>query len=204
MSRRTLRITVLTLLLTTLLAPGFSQTSAELKDFLSRKLGLNQDQITAIEHGQPFAKNAQPRSPAEIFVIGVIYINAAPESYVKFVSDLSNLRHLPFLEFLAIKNFSNPPQLSDLQGFGLDNDDMRALRDCKPGKCEIQLPASNAMDELRKSVNWSAPNMNEQVNQLLQKLAFSRLQDHQKEGNRIFEPVYNDKGQQVNVGDQFK
>jgi len=136
-------------------------------------------------------------------LIGVIYINAAPESYVKFVSDLSNLRHLPFLEFLAIKNFSNPPQLSDLQGFGLDNDDMKALRDCQPGKCEIQLPASTAMDELRKSVNWSAPNMNEQVNQLLQKLALSRLQDYQKEGNRIFE-VYNDKGQQVNVGDQFK
>ena len=204
MNQKIFRVTVLSLLLARQVAPRFSQTSAELNSFLSQKLGLSQDQIAAIQHGQPFAKNAKPRSPAEIFVIGVIYINAAPESYVKFVSDLSNLRHLPFLEFLAIKNFSNPPQLSDLQGFGLDNDDMKALRDCQHGKCEIQLPASTAMDELRKSVNWSAPNMNEQVNQLLQKLAFSRLQDHQKEGNRIFEPVYNDKGQQVNVGDQFK
>jgi hypothetical protein len=133
----------------------------------------------------------------------VIYINAAPESYVKFVSDPGNLRHFPFPEFLAIKNFSNPPQLSDLQGFELDSDDIKALRDCKPGKCEIQLPASTAMDELRKSVNWSAPNVDEQVNQLLQKLALSRLQDYQKEGSRTFGEVYNDKGQKVPVADQF-
>jgi len=103
------KIAVLGFLLATQVSPGFSQTSSELKNFLSQRLGLSQDQIAAIEHGQPFAKNAEPRSPAEIFVIGVIYINAAPESYVKFVSDPNNLRHLPFPEFLAIKNFSNPP-----------------------------------------------------------------------------------------------
>ena len=204
MGGRTHQLAILTLLLTTSVSLGFYQTSSELKSFLNQRLGLSQDQIAAIQHGQPFAKNAKPRSPAEIFVIGVIYINAAPESYVKFVSDPSNLRHLPFPEFLAVKNFSSPPQLSDLQGFGLDSDDIRALRDCKPGKCEIQLPASNAMDELRKSVNWSAPNVNEQVNQLLQKLALSRLQEYQKEGDHIFGPVYNDKGQQVNVADHFE
>ena len=198
------KIAVLGLLLATQVSPGFSQTSAELKTFLSQRLGLSQDQITSIQHGQPVAKNAKPRSPAEIFVIGVVYVNAAPESYVKFVSDPSNLRHLPFPQFLAIKNFSNPPQLSDLQGFGLDSDDIKALRDCKPGKCEIQLPASTAMDELRKSVNWSAPNVDEQVNQLLQKLALSRLQDYQKDGSRTFGEVYNDKGQKVSVADQFK
>ena len=33
----------------------------------------------AIHHGQPFAKDTEPRSQAEIFVIGVIYINAAPD-----------------------------------------------------------------------------------------------------------------------------
>jgi hypothetical protein len=57
---------------------------------------LSQEQIAAIQNGQPFAEEAKPRSPAEILVIGVIYIDAAPESYVKFVSDSSKLRHLPF------------------------------------------------------------------------------------------------------------
>ena len=59
------------------------------------------------------------------------------------------------------------------------------------------------MDELRKSVNWAAPNVDE-VNHLVQKLALSRLLEYQKEGNRILGAVYNDKGKQVNVADQFK
>lgn len=39
---------------------------------------------------------------------------------------------------------------------------------------------------------------------MLKKLALSRLQEYQKEGDHIFGSVYNDKGQQVNVADQFE
>jgi hypothetical protein len=60
------------------------------------------------------------------------------------------------------------------------------------------------MDDLRKSVNWGAQNADEQVNQFVQKLALSRLQQYEKEGNRIFGQVYNLKGQQVSVNDLFK
>ena len=202
MDKRIFQVAVLTLLLTTRALSGLSQTSSELKNFLSQKIGLSQDQIVTIQHGKPFAKNVQPRSPAEIFVLGVIYVNAAPESYVKFAADFDRLRKYP--EYLAINKFSDPPQLSDLQGFGLGRDDIKALKDCKPEHCAVQMPASTAMDELRKSVNWAAPNVDEEVNHLVQKLALSRLLEYQKEGNRILGAVYNDKGKQVDVADQFK
>jgi hypothetical protein len=150
MDNRILQVAVLTLLLTTRVSPGFSQTSTELKSFLSQRIGLSQDQIAAIQNGQPVAKNMDSRSPAEIFVFGVIYINAAPESYVKFASDFNRLSQVP--GFLAIKRFSTPPQISDLQGFGFGSDDVKGIKDCKPGKCVVQLPAST-MEELRESVN---------------------------------------------------
>jgi len=200
--RRIPQVAVLTFLLTTRAAPGLAQTSSELKNFLSQKIGLSQDQIVTIQHGKPFAKNVQPRSPAEIFVLGVIYVNAAPESYVKFAADFDRLRKYP--EYLAINKFSDPPQLSDLQGFGLGRDDIKALKDCKPEHCAVQMPASTAMDELRKSVNWAAPNVDEEVNHLVQQLALARVLEYQKEGNRTLGAVHNDKGRQVNVADQFK
>jgi len=75
----------------------------------------------------------EPRSPAEIFVFGVIYINAAPESYVKFASDYDRLTQIP--GYLAIRKFSTPPQLSDLEGFGFSSDDVKGLKDCKPQNC---------------------------------------------------------------------
>ncbi len=124
-----------------------------------------------------------------------------PESYVKFASDFNRLSQLP--GYLAVKPFSDPPQLSDLQGFGFGSDDVKGLKSCKPGNCVVQLPGST-MEELRKSVNWTSPNVDDEVNQFVQKLALSRLLLYQKEGGRILGAVYNDKSQQVNVTDQFR
>ena len=78
MAKRISQIGLVTLLLATGISSCLSQTSSELQTFLIQKIGLKQDQITAIQNGQPFAKNMEPRSAAEIFVFGVIYINAAP------------------------------------------------------------------------------------------------------------------------------
>ena len=182
-------------------SPGFSQANTELKNYLSQTLKLSQAQIASIQSGQPYAQALESRTPAEIFVLGVVYINAAPESYVKFSSDFNRLSQLP--GYLAVKPFSDPPQLSDLQGFGFGSEDVKGLKSCKPANCVVQLPAST-MEELRKSVNWSSPNVDNEVNQFVQKLALSRLLQYQKEGNQILGAVYNDKNQQVNVADQFK
>ena len=50
MDRRILQVAVRTLLLTTRALSGLSQTSSELKNFLSKKIGLSQDQIVAIQN----------------------------------------------------------------------------------------------------------------------------------------------------------
>jgi hypothetical protein len=201
MIRRVVQVVGLLVLLTVGVSPGFSQTSTALQNYLSKTLGQSQDQIAAIRSGQPYATNLESRSPAEIFVFGVIYINAYPESYVKFASDFNRLRQVP--GYLAINSISNPPQLSEFQGFAFDSDDVKALGECKPGKCAIQLPGAT-IEQLRQSVNWSASNVNDQVNQFVQKLAVQRLQLYQKEGSRPLGAVYNDKKQQVNVSDQFQ
>jgi hypothetical protein len=150
---------------------------------------------------QPYAVNLESRSPAEIFVFGVVYINADPESYVKFASDFKRLRQVP--GYLAIRNISNPPQLWEFDGFSFYGDDIKALKECKPGKCGVQLPGAT-IEQLRQSVNWSASNVDEQVNQFVQELAMQRIQLYQKEGSRPLGAVYNDKKQQVNVSDQFQ
>jgi hypothetical protein len=181
--------------------PCSSQTSEDLENYLGHTRGLSQNQIASIRSGQPYATNLEARTRAEIFVFGVVYINADPESYVKFASDFHHLRSVP--GYLAINQFSTPPRLSDLQGFGLGSDDVQALRKCEPGKCAVQLPGST-MEQLRQRVNWSAPNVDEQVNQFLQKLTLERLQVYQRDGDKILGAVYNDKKQQVNVADQFQ
>jgi hypothetical protein len=200
MKRSVIQGLVVVILVVGAAVPGASQTSSELQAYFTR-IGLSQEDITGIHNGQPVAKNLESRSPAEIFVFGAVYINAPPESYVKFASDFDRMRKVP--GFLAIEKFSTPPQLSDLKGFGLGSEDVKALKDCKLADCKIQLPGS-VMEQLHQSVNWSAADVDQQVNQFLQKLALQRLLTYQKEGNRILGAVYNDKNKPTTVVEQFK
>jgi hypothetical protein len=201
MKRKLVQLAVLVTAVTIAACPVFSQASLTLENHLKQNLGLSQDQINSIRNGQPFAEALPSRSPAEVFVFGVVYINADPESYVKYAYDFKLLRSIP--GYLAINQYSNPPLLSDLKGFGLGSDDIQSLKSCNPGNCAIQLPGGTIAD-IHKSVDWSAPNVDDQVNQYLQKTALSRMQLYQQQGDKLLGEVYDDKKQQVNVADQFK
>ncbi len=110
-------------------------------------MGLSDVQIAMIARGQPVARVLPSESPAEIFVLGVVFVNAAPEEYVKLAFDISRLRRLP--NYLGAGRLSNPPVLSDLESFTLEPEDIRNLKNCRPKKCGVQLPAQ-AMHELQR------------------------------------------------------
>jgi hypothetical protein len=179
--------------------PASSQSNHDLQTFFHQNLGLSLDQIAAIRNGQPVAKTMPSRRPAEVFLVGAIYIHAAPESYLQFAHDFDRMRKLP--NYLALGVFSNPPRLSDFKDFSFDSDDIRALKNCKPGDCSIQMPASS-IEEFHRSINWSAADVDEQVNQLLQKTALQRLLAYQREGNQAL-GIYNDKPNPIEVPQQF-
>ena len=179
--------------------PGVSQSNPDLQTYFQQDIGLSADQIAAIRNGHPVTKALPSRTPAEVFLFGAIYIDAAPEKYVRFALDFNRLRKLP--NYLALGVFSNPLQLSDLKGLSFDSDDVQSLKNCKPGDCMIQMPASS-IDDLHRSINWSGSDVNEQLNQLLQKTVLQRLLAYQSEGNKAL-GVYNDKSNPTEVPQQF-
>jgi hypothetical protein len=179
--------------------PASSQANPGLQAFFRQNMQLSQDQIAAIQNGQPVAKALPSRQPAEVFLIGAIFIHASPESYLKFSHDFDRMRKLP--GYLALGLISSPPQPSDLKGFSFESDDIEALKNCKPGDCVIQMPTSS-IEELHQSINWSAPDVSDQVNRHLQKTAMEYLLAYQHEGNRAL-GVYNDKRDPTQVPEQF-
>ena len=123
------------------IAPGFSQSNPDMQTFFREKIGLSKDQISDIRSGKAVAKALPSRVPSEVFLFGAIYIHAAPESYLQFERDFDRRRELPAFWDLVV--FSNPPRLSDLKNFALDNDEIQDLKKCTPGDCRMQLPASS-------------------------------------------------------------
>ena len=179
---------------------SLSQTNPDLRTYFKQYIGLNDDQIAAIRDGEAVTKTLQSRTPDEIFVFGAVYIKAEAEDYLNFSRDFDRLRKLP--GYLAIAEFSNPPQLSDLKDFTFTSEDIQALKQCKTGDCPIQMPTSS-IEELHRSIDFSSPDVEEQVKRLLQKTVLDRLSAYQREGNEIL-GVYNDKRNPTLVPEQFR
>jgi hypothetical protein len=189
-----------------LLLLAISMTSAAneqvlvLDKFLRESVSLNAEQIDSVHRGKAVATVLESPTPDEVFVFGAVYIEAKPESYLRLANDFDALRKLP--SYLAIQKFSNPPQPSDLSGFAIDAQDLKELKSCKPGDCEVQLP-SEAMDQFQKSVNWKAADAASQANRLAQQMALEALMAYQKGGNEAL-GIYRDKNHPTRVAETFQ
>jgi hypothetical protein len=181
--------------------PSFAaDQSVEPFKFFREYVGLSESEISAIRGGKAVAKVLDSKTPDQVFVFGAVYVESTPENYLKLASDVDALRKLP--NYQTIRKFSDPPQLSDLDGFNLDEEDIKHLKNCRPAQCEVQLPAS-AMEEFKNAVNWSAPDVPSQVNQLARKRALDLLLKYQKGGNAAL-GTYQDKTHPTAVAAAFQ
>jgi hypothetical protein len=176
-----------------------AETADEPYNFFRQFAGLSEEQISAIRSGKPVAKVVESQTPDEVFVFGAVYVEASPESYLKLASDLDSLRKLP--SYLAIQSFSNPPRQSDLDAFVLGEQDIKELKSCKTGHCDVQLP-TEAIEDFQRSINWSAPDVADSVNRLAQKMAFQALVDYMQGGNAAL-GAYRDKNHPAVVAETF-
>ncbi len=201
MRRRIPTVILSALLLVSLGGEKISATdiSSEPNKFFHDFVGLSDDQIREIREGKAVAKILDSPTADQVFVFGSVYINSTSERYLKFASDVDALRKLP--TYLALRKFSDPPQLADLVGFTLDDEDFKQLKNCKAGHCEVQLP-TEAMEEFQRSVNWSAPDAPDQANHLAQQMALQALLNYKQGGNAAL-GTYRDKNHPAVVAETF-
>lgn len=176
-----------------------AQGPGEPYNFFHEFAGLNEAQIATIRSGKAIAKIVESGTPDEVFVFGAVYVEATPESYLELASDLDALRKLP--SYLAIQSFSNPPQLSDLDAFVLDQRDIKELKNCEAGHCQMQLP-TEAIEDFQHSIDWSAPDAADRVNRLAQRMALQALLDYMQGGNTAL-GAYRDKNHPAAVAETF-
>lgn len=198
--RQLIRIVALTVtLMSRVGVPVAASQAAEPETFFQNFVGLSDDQIRDIGAGKAMAKVLDAPTPDEVFVFGAVYINSTPERYLEMASDIDALRKLP--NYLALRKFSDPPQLADLAEFTLGDEEIKELKHCKSGHCEVQLP-TEAMAEFQSSVNWTAPDSSAQANRLAQQMALQALLRYQQGGNTAL-GTYRDKSRPTAVADTF-
>jgi hypothetical protein len=194
-------LTVSIILLLCISLPRVSSGQTEGGDvvkFFHDYAGLTDDEIKSIQQGKALAKVLKS-PPEEVLVFGSVFVKADPESYLVFATNLDETAKLP--GYLAVHKFSDPPLLSDLADFKLDPDDIKDLQKCKPGDCNVQLPAEKMGDF--KNLNWSAPDISDKVNELARQMALEALQKYIEGGNAAL-GTYRDKDNPNEVAETFK
>jgi hypothetical protein len=181
-------------------APCWSQGSSEPQTFFKNYVGLSQDQIEEIQHGRTIVKLVDSRIPDEVVVFGAVSIEATPESYLKLAGDIAELRKLP--SYLAIRKFSDPPKLSDLDGFTLEEEDIQSTEGLQAGPLRGAV-TGRAMEEVQRSMNWSAPDATMQVNRLAQQMALEALLAYTRGGDSSL-GTYRDKKRPAEVAETFQ
>ena len=135
-----------------------------------------------------------------MFVFGAIWINAATSKYVARIKDIENMEKGG--AFHVTKKISDPPKLEDFADLQLPDEDIRDLRGCKVGDCEVKLSAT-ALQTLRSQVRWHTPTENSDANATFRHLALEYIRGYREGGNAKL-AIYRDSDDPVFVANEFR
>lgn len=186
------------ILLAVSLVFSVADTRVPLKVFTD--LGLTAKEIAAIDAGRPVAKVLSWGEPSEVFVFGAVHIDGSPEVYLKAARDVGRLNGTP--GYQGAGELRENATVADLGALAFDPDDVKALKNCRAGSCDVQLPTT-AIQAFHDGVNWSRPDAAEQANALARPMVLQLLRAYQKGGNQAL-GEYRDKEHPARIADQFK
>ena len=167
---------------------------------LFRKVALTPEQEAAIEAGRPVAKLLSWGGSSEVFAFGAVYIHGSPSSFLSAARDVNKLAGTP--GYLAIRELPDAATAADLSALTLEPDDLKALKSCREGDCDVQLPASS-IRAFRDAVNWSQPDAAAQANTLARGMIVGLLREYRRGGNTAL-GEYRDKDRPALVSEQFE
>jgi hypothetical protein len=163
-------------------------------------LGLTTQQIAAIEAGRPVAKVLPWGGPSEVYVFGAVHVEGSPDTYLEAARDVARVSGTP--GYQGIGEIREDATVADLGALAFDPDDVKALKNCREGSCEVQLPASG-IQRFRDSVDWSRPDAADQANALARAAVLQLVQEYRGGGNEAL-GEYRDKQHPARVADQFQ
>jgi hypothetical protein len=150
--------------------------------------------------GGPLTKLLDSDASREVAVFGAIWIDASPAMYARRVKDIEHFERGG--AFRITKRISAPPSLQDFAQLELPADDVKDLRSCRVGDCELKLGAKS-LQELRAEVHWGTPSEKAEADAVFRRRALEYVTAYRKGGNKEL-AVYRDADDPVFVEKEFR
>jgi hypothetical protein len=163
-------------------------------------LGFTAADVAAIDAGRPVAKVLSWGTPSEVYVFGAVHIDSPLDDYIKTVRDVVRLSDAP--GYLGAGELHDESASADLAAVVLDTDDVKALKACREGSCDVQLPVG-AIEAFRDQIDWSRSDVDAQVNRMARPMLLQLLDAYRHGGNRAL-GEYRDTKNPARIADEFE
>lgn len=135
--------------------------------FLRTYAGLSQVEQSAVERGESVAKLVDIADKRELAVCGIVRLAISADGFAARIRDIVEYKKNDAI--LQIGLFSDTPRLEDLDGLTIEADDLKALKDCKVGDCDVRLPAKQ-IDQFRSEIDWKRADSSKRANALARQM----------------------------------
>jgi hypothetical protein len=177
--------------------PG-QQVPARLEHFLRASIGLDSSQVQLVADGQVVVKVLPTPVKRDVAVFGIIPLDVTRQFYVNRVLHTATWLPAPTRPHFGV--FSDPALLADVQHVTIDSHDVQELETCRPGHCNVKLPASE-MQRIRRDIDWSASDPGAQVDAYARQRMVAYVTDYRAHGDSAL-VEYDDRGN-VRAGTAF-
>jgi len=181
------------------LSQATSAPLPQLHKFLRQQAGFTASEINELEKGKVLVKLPRTEETREVAVFAVVQVDVPSNFFAERVRDIVSFSKSDHM--LQVGKFSNPPRVEDLAALTFDKADIDSLRQCKPKKCDVKLPAAS-MRRFQKEIDWSLPSYHERATALWKEILIEYVRTYVREGNKAL-IEYNDKSDAVQLETEF-
>jgi len=163
-------------------------------------LGLTPDETAAIDAGRPVAKVLTWGGASEVYVFGAVHVDGSRETYLRGARDLRRLRATP--GYIAVGELADDATVADLDALAFEPDDLHALKSCRDGACDVQLPTTS-IQAFHDAVDFSRADAAAEANAMARSMVLRLVRSYRDGGHHALGD-YRDKRNPARVGEEFE
>jgi hypothetical protein len=179
-------------------APGTS-TSDPARTFLMTGFGLSAAEVGRLDGGEVVSRTLDVDNSREVATLGIVRVKTLPSAYVERLADITTFKRTDGV--LQIGTFSSLPQREDVRSLTIDEPDLKQLRECRVGDCDVRLSAEG-IDRVRREIDWHAADASRKATQLVLQLLVDYVA-HYRQSGAAAAMEYADRSPRLNVGREF-
>lgn len=168
--------------------------------FLSEKLNFSGREFSEIKNGKVVVKLIDTRLRREVAVFGIVRLQVPRKYFTGIYRDERDF--IETATALQVGRFGNPAREADVAALIIDPDDIRAIKDCKVGDCQIKM-SEKSMREFQQNIDWTSPDYSMQVTRLFKRKMVNYVNAYLKGGNAAL-TEYDDQKYPLRLVDEFE